>query len=162
MAKWPNQAPREKEKHMIFQHWLALPVLMLFVSVGEDAGERDLKLLQGSWTLAALEVNGKDVPADKLEGTVLTVKGKDYKVTLKNKNVTVCVIQLDPKQNPKHLDMIFLDGANKDKVHKGIYRIDGDKFQLARGLTPDQARPKEFATWPDTNYFVATWKRIGK
>jgi len=144
---------------MTLYNWLVLPALVLIVGVGEDAGKKDLKLLGGSWTLAALEVNGKDVPVNKLEGTVLTIKGSDYKVTLKNKNVTVCAIKLDPKQDPKHLDMTFLEGATKDKVHKAIYRIDGDKFQLARGLSPEQARPNQFATWPDTNYFVATWKR---
>lgn len=142
---------------------LVVAVLLLVSGPGaDDPAKKDLKFFEGSWTLAALEVNGKDVPAQNLEGTVLTIKGSDYKVALKNKTVIACVIKLNPTKSPKEIDMTFTDGPNKDKVHKGIYRFDGAKFQLARGLNPEQARPNQFATWPDTNYFVATWKRLDK
>jgi uncharacterized protein (TIGR03067 family) len=51
------------------------------------------------------------------------------------------------------------DGDKKDKLMKAIYKIDGDTFKVARGLNPEQERPTQFATWPDTNYFVVTWKK---
>jgi hypothetical protein len=44
-------------------------------------------------------------------------------------------------------------------VIKGIYKIEKDTFQLCRGLTPEQERPQQFATWPNTSYFVVTWKK---
>jgi uncharacterized protein (TIGR03067 family) len=139
-----------------------LALLLVGSALQDDADKIDLKQLQGKWTLAALEVNGKDVPVQRLDGTKLTIKGNDYTIELKNKTVIVCKLKLDPSTDPKHLDMTFLEGENKDKVHKAIYRIDGDKFQLCRGLTPDKERPNQFATWPDTNYFLATWKRVDK
>jgi uncharacterized protein (TIGR03067 family) len=142
---------------------VGLPLLFALVagaaSTQDDAAKRDLKLLQGAWIMAALEVNGTEVPANKLEGTVLTIKENQYIVRVKDKLTTTAVMELDPAKNPKELNMTPQDGANKDKLHKGIYKIDGDTFKVARGLNPDQERPNQFATWPGTNYFVVTWKR---
>src|SRR5262245_1997145 len=134
-------------------------VVVVAFQTTDDPAAKELKALQGTWVMVNLEVNGKDVPLNKLDGTVLTIKADQYIVNVKDKTTTTCKIAIDPKQDPKHFDMIFLEGEKKDKVHKGIYRLDGDKLQLARGLNADQDRPMQFATWPDTNYFVVTWKR---
>jgi uncharacterized protein (TIGR03067 family) len=140
--------------------------LMVVVGVGagisaaqDDAAKKDLKALQGTWIIAALEVNGMEVPADKLEGTVLTLKDDRYTVKIKDKVINTAVIELDPKKDPKELNMTPQEGAAKDKLHKAIYKIEGDTFKMARGLNPEHDRPKEFATWPGTNYFVITWKK---
>jgi uncharacterized protein (TIGR03067 family) len=125
----------------------------------DDVAKKDMKALQGDWTMAALEVNGVDVPANKLEGTVLTIKDDRYIVKVKDKLVTTAIIELNPKTDPKQLDMTPQDGDKKDKLMKAIYKIDGDTFKVARGLNPEQERPTQFATWPDTNYFVVTWKK---
>ena len=124
-----------------------------------DAAKKDLKLLQGTWVMAALEVNGTDVPASKLEGTVLTIKDDRYTVKVKDKLVTTAVIELDAKKDPKELNMTPQDGDKKDKLQKALYKIEGDTFKMARGLNPEQERPHQFATWPGTDYFVVTWKK---
>lgn len=123
-----------------------------------DAAKKDLDRFQGEWVIGALEVNGQDVSADKLVGTALTVKGDEYSVKVKDTTIR-CKLTLDPAKDPKEIDMLFLDGANKDKTQKGIYRFKDETFQISRGIDPAQNRPREFATWPDTNYFVVTWKK---
>jgi hypothetical protein len=55
--------------------------------------------------------------------------------------------------------MIFTDPATGEKTHKGNYKLNGDTFQICRGLGADQRRPDQLATWPNTGYFVVTWKR---
>jgi len=126
---------------------------------GGDASRKDLKLLQGTWVLAAMEANGKEVPVEKLQHTILIIKEDTYTVKIKDKVMSVVRIKLDAAKDPRQIDMTFTDGAAKDKVGKGIYLITGDTFKMCRGLDPDQDRPREFATWPDTNVFVVTWKR---
>jgi len=128
------------------------------VLAGDDAA-KDLKAMQGSWVMVELEVNGQKVPMDKLEGAVLTVKGGMYSVKVKKRDPQICTITLDAKKSPRHIDMVFQEGEKKDKLHKAIYRFDGGKLHIARGLNADQERPDQFATWPDTNYFVVTWQR---
>lgn len=148
---------------MLVRVVLVVPALFLLTlqDAGEEKAKKDLAKLQGTWTMAALEVNGKDVPLDKLQGTTLTVKGHDYRVKVRDKTLS-CTIRLDPAKDPRAIDMTFTEKGSPDKLHKGIYKVDGDTFTIARGLNPEQERPNQFATWPDTNYFVVTWKRQPK
>lgn len=137
--------------------WLMCSFVLL-AQPAPDAAQKDLQALQGEWTMAALEVNGQDVPPDRLGNTTVRIKGSDYVIKIKDKTFPV-VVKLDPSRDPKEMDMVPQDGAAKDKVHKAIYKIEKDTFILCRGLNPDQDRPREFATWPNTNYFVVKWKK---
>jgi uncharacterized protein (TIGR03067 family) len=141
-----------------------IAILLAFICLAaadnprEEAAKKDLEKMQGTWTMAALEVDGKQVPEAKLQGTTLLIKDNKYIVQLKGQKFET-VFQLDPTKKPKEIDMTFAEGANKDKVHKGIYSLEGDTFKLCRGQQPDRERPTEFGTWPDTGIFLVTWKR---
>jgi uncharacterized protein (TIGR03067 family) len=125
---------------------------------GDDAAKKELDKLQGTWTMAALEVDGKPVPEEKLKSSTLTIKGDKYIIKFKD-DTHETIIKLDPTKKPKEIDMTFTEGANKDKVLKGIYELDEDKFKMCRALAPDKDRPTELGTWPDTGVFLVTWKR---
>jgi uncharacterized protein (TIGR03067 family) len=137
---------------------LILPAALLLAAEPADDAKKELEKLQGEWVMAALEVDGKAVPEEKLRDTTLTIKDDKYIVTVKETKHEV-TFKLDPSQKPKAIDMSFPDGANLAKVGKGIYKIDGDTFVMCRAQMPDQARPTEFGTWPNTGYFLVTWKR---
>jgi uncharacterized protein (TIGR03067 family) len=138
---------------------LPFATLFLLGAAQNDAAKKDLESLQGTWLIHAMEVNGADVPAARLGSAVLTVKGDRYEVKVKDRVTNIFVLTLDPAKSPKEIDMLALEGGNKDKVHKGIYKIEGGMFIFCRGLNAEQQRPNQFATWPDTNYFVITWKK---
>lgn len=127
----------------------------------KDDAKKELERLQGTWTMAALEIDGQPVPADKLRGTTLEIKGHKYIVTVKGEKHAMA-LALDPSQKPKAIDMTAADGPNKDKVHRGIYELEGDTLKLCRAREPDGERPTEFGTWPDTGVFLVTWKREKK
>lgn len=141
------------------KHLYLISLLFLFGSQPADVVKKDLDALQGKWTMTNLEVDGKDVPLKRIEGATLVIKGNDYILTNKKKAQPTVVLRLDPSKNPKEMDMTFSEGANKDMVHKAIYKIEKDTLVIARGLTPSHERPREFATWPDTGYFVVKWQR---
>jgi uncharacterized protein (TIGR03067 family) len=136
---------------------LILPVVVV-VAEPADESKKDLEKLQGEWVMAALEIDGKAIPEEKLRDTTLTIKDDKYIVTVKDNKHEV-TFTLDASQKPKAIDMSFPDGTNAAKVGKGIYKIDGDTFVMCRAQMPDQARPTEFGTWPNTGYFMVTWKR---
>jgi uncharacterized protein (TIGR03067 family) len=137
-----------------------LPAALLLFGQAEapDAAKKELERLQGTWVMAALEVNGMDVGVQKVQGAGLTIKGDRYRVKTKGMDHE-CVLRLDPKKKPPAIDMIFTEPDGREKVCKGIYELDGDKLRICRGLGADQDRPNQLATWPGTNYFVVTWKR---
>jgi len=133
-------------------------VLLVAADDQKNDAEKELKKLQGTWYMAALEVEGQQVVEEKLQSATLTIKGDKYTVTVKDTSYET-VITLDPSKKPKTIDMVFTDGPNKDKIHRGIYALDGDTFKLCRAREPDDERPTEFASQPKSGVFVVTWKR---
>jgi uncharacterized protein (TIGR03067 family) len=105
----------------------------------------------------ALEINGKI--SSKIEGTTLTIAKDGYKTTVKGKDVPGFRIVLHPGKDPKWMDMIKTEPDGTERTFKGIYKLDKDTLQIARGVAAEQERPNQFATWPDTGYFVVTWKK---
>jgi uncharacterized protein (TIGR03067 family) len=123
-----------------------------------DEAKKELSRLQGTWEMAALEVNGVEVPAKKLKGTTLTIRGNKYIVKVKT-TTHETTFQLDPRKDPKAIDMYFPDGPNLPKLSKGVYDLDGDTFRLCRHQMPGENRPRQIGSWADSGLFVVTWKR---
>lgn len=122
-----------------------------------DAVRKHLERMQGTWVMTALEVDGKLVPENKL-GTILIIKGSKYTTRVKDREFATA-FKLDPAKSPPAIDMVFTEGDNKDKVLKGIYKLEGDTLKVCRGLSADKDRPTQFGTWPNTGIFMVTWKR---
>src|SRR5262245_10805045 len=140
---------------------MALAVALVAVGltpVPGDASDKELAKLEGNWKLAAMEVDGKDVPSEKLTSATLTIRGNKYSVQ-SGKAKHEVEFKLDPSKSPKEIDMQFLDGPNKDRVGRGIYQIDGDKLRICRSLDPQDERPNDFKTAGQVNYFVMVWQR---
>lgn len=136
----------------------AVFLVVLFCQPANDA-KKDLERMQGTWVMYALEINGKDVPADKTQNTFLTIKADVYMTKVKDKEVPGFRLKLDPSKTPKAVDMIQTQPDGSEKLSKGIYTFEKDTLKICRGLAPEQDRPNQFATWPNTNYFVVTWKK---
>jgi uncharacterized protein (TIGR03067 family) len=137
----------------------ATPLLLVaFVQAGDDEKtKKDLERLQGAWVMHALELNGKS--ESKLQETFLNIKKDEYKTTVKGKEPPGFRLKLDPGKEPKWLDMIQKQADGSEKVFKAIYTIENDTLKICRGIDATQDRPGQFATWPDTAYFLVTWKK---
>ena len=143
--------------------WIWLAPVTLVLAAGPqtpDAAKKELERLQGTWLMVGLEIDGKDVPADKIAETILTIKGDRYSTKVK-KTEHECTIRLDPSKKPPAIDMIFTKPGSAPETCAGVYELKGDTLRIARGLTAAQKRPDQFMTWPGTSYFVVTWKRQG-
>jgi uncharacterized protein (TIGR03067 family) len=137
---------------------LLLSVSLLSAAEPAKDAKKELERLQGEWVMAALEVEGQQVPEAKIQGTTLTVKGDKYIVTTGGKKHEV-TIALDPTKDPKAINMAFPDGPNLPKIGKAIYKLEGDTFILCRTQSTEGDRPAQFGTWPNTGLFMVTWKR---
>src|SRR5689334_16640602 len=117
---------------MIAKSLWFVPILCLALAqpAAEDKAKKDLAKMQGTWAMQALEINGKDVPVDKIGDTLLIVKADDYHTRIKGKDVAGFRLKLDPSKEPKEIDMIKKEPDGTEKVYKGIYKFDNDVLKI--------------------------------
>ena len=118
--------------------------------------DQDLDLLQGTWTVTALEMDGEEMPAEMLDNARVTIEadhfsstgmGPDYKGTLR----------LDAAATPRKFDLHFDEGPEKGNTNRGIYEINGDTLKLCLA-TRGKARPSSFATKPGSGFALEILK----
>jgi uncharacterized protein (TIGR03067 family) len=139
---------------------------MLLGLVGPSLAEppkelSDHERLQGEWVLVGLEVRERTVPAEKLSGTTLVIRKDKYTTVVKRKEYQVS-FTLDPKQDPKHIDMLMPDDSGTPQLSKGIYKFDGEKLMICRGQAAGGDRPRNFVSSATNDVFVVTWERKSK
>jgi uncharacterized protein (TIGR03067 family) len=111
----------------------------------------------GTWDLVYFERDGKEVKVQKGAQAVMT--GNKFVVKAGDKVIAAGTSKLDPGKKPKAVDITYTQGPNKGQTFKGIYQVKGDTLKFCRAGSPDQARPTEFKTKPDSGQFVTVYQR---
>ncbi len=127
-------------------------------SVAQDSAKADAAKLQGTWTIVSVEIEGKPLAMDKLNDARLTVQGQRYSFRLEGIKLEL-TYSVDASKAPKAIDLKIVDGPDKGKVYRGIYKLDQDRYTICRGTMPDQDRPTAFATRPESGLMMVVWKR---
>ncbi len=124
------------------------------------ATKAELKALEGKWDVL------KTVQADREEdltesGAVFTVKGAAATLRFGANSKSVRIDAIDPTGGPKRIDLIEVAPDKTERVIEGVYRIDGDKLQLAFSIPTDgKNRPTGFAKPTEPRVVVWTMKRV--
>src|SRR5262245_54585921 len=105
--------------------FVAVGALAGVASAGDDAAKKEMKKLEGSWTVVGLEQGGKKEPEDKIKGMKCVFSGGDLKVVVEGKGEEAGTYTLDPSKKPAHIEATF-----KDKTGKGIYQLKGDELKI--------------------------------
>jgi uncharacterized protein (TIGR03067 family) len=131
---------------------LAALILGAVVAAQDEPPPDDTTLIQGTWSLTALEVNGKPI-GDSVRGTgIKVIVGKNNTITFQGKPTSdkdkaaplTGTFKLDPAQKPKTIDTT-VKTEGKDTVEQGIYQLEGDTLTLCMARAGAE-RPKEFKT----------------
>jgi uncharacterized protein (TIGR03067 family) len=121
----------------------------------EKAG---LDLLQGSWSIASLELDGQSMSHDMLADGRVEVKGDRFR-SLNMGAVYEGVVTVNADAEPKTFDIAFTKGPEQGNTNFGIFEMDGDQWKLCLATRGD-ARPKKFATKPNTGYALQVLQRV--
>jgi uncharacterized protein (TIGR03067 family) len=119
--------------------------------------KKEIDFLQGTWHINRLEVDGQAMASDMLSGARIEVRGERFKSTGMGA-VYEGTIELNASANPKQITMRFDAGPEKGNANLGIYKLEGDSWQLCLA-TQGSVRPAKFATAPGTGFALETLVR---
>jgi uncharacterized protein (TIGR03067 family) len=110
----------------------------------------DLDKLQGTWDVAALEVDGQEMTP--LLGVRIVIE-KNRFASLGMRAVYEGTLQLDPVAKPARIDMKFDRGPEAGNTNLGIYQFKGDSWKLCVA-TRGTVRPATFTSTPGSGIAV--------
>lgn len=140
----------------------SLALCLLFVAEPFPKGaDKELKALEGEWEVIQIESGGNRIEPGADNRIVLTIKGKKISFgNIQDAEITA----LDPSTNPKLIDFKSQPkNAKREPVsNEAVYKIDGDKLQIATYQGEDKQRPTNFDAPKDTATVLWTLKRVKK
>jgi|SRR5262245_29567511 len=117
----------------------------------------DLELLQGTWNVTSLEMDGQQMPDTMLGEAEIVIKGTRFMTTGMGA-IYEGTLNLDPSANPPQLDMKFDAGPEKGNTNLGIYKLNGNTLKLCLA-TRGSVRPSRFASAPGSGFAVEVLTR---
>ena len=145
-----------------WQWWLVALILCAGVAHGSvpQAGQP----LAGTWEAVEYKAMGQAMPAETTKNTRLVIAGNKFTITVVQGDAREFTFKLDPTKKPATIDLTALNGPYKDKVAKGIYRLEKDTLTLclpAKAGDRDQ-RPSEFTSDKESGTLLITLKKLAK
>src|SRR5207248_1587898 len=110
----------------------------------------------GTWVVVSATKDGK--ADDEIKGEKITFKDGKLTITTKKKDEQG-TYKIDPAQKLKTIDVTE---AGKDRTHRGIYKLDGDKLTLCVSAEPEGQRPADFTAKEGEPHLLIELKREKK
>ncbi len=131
---------------------------MVSILGGADAS-KDWQQLQGVWKLVSLQSNGQELPGDdfRTHYAELVFQGKQCFIGAGEGRVGGTFV-IDPIKKPKTLDF-FLKVFEEKYTVQAIYEIKEGTLRICCG-NPDRPRPPEFKAPPQSNLYLATFRKV--
>jgi uncharacterized protein (TIGR03067 family) len=136
---------------------------MTAIATGDDAKDeaikKDRKLIEGTWKVVALEVDGNKA-AEEDAKKITVVNGPDGTWTLfsDGKEIGKGTNSFDPTKKPKAIDFTQTEGEGKGNLYLGIYEL-GENTRKLCFAPPGKDRPTEFTTAPGSEHILVTFER---
>lgn len=116
--------------------------------------------LQGVWEVSQAEFHGTKIAKSALAGSKFEIDGEKF-VAVVGVVVHKGHYKIDPKANPKTIDLTATEGPNAGKTSKAIYEIEGGVLKLCNAMKPEGERPTAFATKSGDGLSLQTLKKKG-
>jgi uncharacterized protein (TIGR03067 family) len=127
---------------------VVLGAASLAAADGDDDVRKELKALEGTWKVVALEAGGKPLPKTAVPDFLFVV-GADGKSTGRMGKIEYqSQVSVDPKKTPRTIDNAHETGAQKGKKQFGIYKVEEGKWIVCMTApgAKEGDRPKSFDT----------------
>ena len=146
-----------------------IAVFAVAVPDREDPTKKDVKplqeQLQGEWRMFKAIAGGRDENPQKVDGTLLVVKGKNMAIREAGReHVEDVAFLLDETKKPVAIDLMPGRGDPKNGQAKvlGIIQIEADTLTICFHKGGGGMRPNEFTSPADSNISVLQFRRVRK
>jgi uncharacterized protein (TIGR03067 family) len=136
---------------------LAVGLLVNLGAAQQEARQKELEKLQGTWSVTSHEDDGEATPKDKLKARKIFFGADQFIIKQGNRLMQIGKHTLDPT-NGRHIDATILAGPNKGKTLPGIYEIKGDTFRVCFE-TQGGDRPTAFKSEAKSGRVLAVYQR---
>ncbi|AWM40836.1 hypothetical protein GobsT_06130 [Gemmata obscuriglobus] len=127
----------------------------------DEAAKKELKALEGTWTVVAAEHDG--APLDRVVGGEMVIKENNFHVKTKSGTELKGDLVLNPTKKPKHIDYVHQDGPLKDKKWEGVYELKGATLKICYAeADSEKERPTEFKTLKNSKLLYLELQREKK
>src|SRR5262245_21405853 len=75
--------------------------------------EKEVRKLQGAWTIESSEAGGTAIPPADLKGLIVVFEGDKHTVKKGDEVIQVGIQKLDLSKSPKAIDVTMTEGPNK-------------------------------------------------
>ena len=101
-----------------------------------------LRLLEGSWSFASLEIEGERISAAHTQHARLLIDGDRFRMESPGANYEG-VFNIDVEHEPHHIDIEFVEGPEAGKWNFGVFRLEGDRLHICLDMRGKE-RPQAF------------------
>lgn len=119
--------------------------------------QNDLELLQGSWDVSELEMEGQTISGGMLANARVVITGNRFS-SIGMGAVYEGTVTLNASASPRQLDMKFEAGPEKGNTNYGIYELDGDAWKICLA-TRSKVRPSTFSASAGSGFVFETLTR---
>jgi uncharacterized protein (TIGR03067 family) len=124
---------------------VGLTMLLSFAGI-LSADEKDLKELEGTYSVTLLKKGGKEAGKEDTQKTKIRFKGESLSIVIGGDEKST-QIKVDASKQPHTIDITPSEGPDKGKTYLGIYKYDKGELTIAFVKVGD--RPKEFTSEND-------------
>jgi len=134
--------------------------LVLAAQTPEPSPEVKAELAKhrGVWRSVSFRREGKETAEAVVRSITREVDGDRVVWRRDGKSFSGSTIVLDPGADPKTIDVHADGGPGRDKVVRGLYKLEGDRLTLCTA-DPDQPRPTAFRAEPGDRWTLMVFDR---
>jgi uncharacterized protein (TIGR03067 family) len=121
---------------------IGVAMLLSFAGI-LSADEKDLKEIEGTYSVTLLKKGGKEAGKEDTQKTKIRFKGESLSIVIGGEEKST-QIKVDASKQPHTIDITPSEGPDKGKTYLGIYKYEKGELTLAFVKAGD--RPKDFTS----------------
>ena len=120
---------------------LALAAALVFTGLAGAVADDKKDQMDGTWRFVTQTMDGKDLPADEVKDTTVTIEGNNYTVKRGEMVLERGTFKIDKTQSPMFIERMPVEGEFKGQKILGVIEHSGENIKCCWAMKPGAERP---------------------